>query len=143
MSTDNKDAVPAVTEAPAPAQPEQKAKRTKPKSRPERWNDAIASARDAHNACVNLADQLKEELANLSEAMGVIDDIREEYEEWQGNLPENLQASALGEKLEAVTALDVSSYTDLSLSDADSLDDVETCLDECENADLPRGFGKD
>lgn len=87
-------------------------------SRSARWMEAVGEAR------VNL-DNLRDCLERLNE-------IREEYEEWQGNLPENLQSSALGEKLEEVVNLDF-----------DVLSEVETAIDNAEGIDLPQGFGRD
>ncbi len=63
------------------------------RSRPQRWADAV-------------------------ETLHV---LQEEYQDWLNNLPENLQSTALAEKLEAVCEVDV-----------DQLD-----------IDLPLGFGRD
>lgn len=94
-------------------------KRVKPLSRPRRWAAAIDAGRTA--------------LAELQAALEQLDEVRQEYEEWKDNLPENLQQSALGEKLDAVA--------DLSIDPACS--EIEELLDEAEGLDLPRGFGKD
>jgi hypothetical protein len=64
------------------------------RSRADRWQNAVAELRE----------------------------LQEEYQSWLDNLPENLQASALAEKLEAITGIDLS---------------------ELENADFPLGFGRD
>lgn len=80
----------------------------KPMSRPQRWADAASAAGSA-----------------LSE----LQSIQEEYQGWFDNLPENLQQSGLGEKLQTIVDLD-----------------IQTALDaaqEAESADLPRGFGND
>lgn len=89
------------------------AKLTKPKkrvvlSRTARWS---ASAADA--------------VAALEELQG----IQQEFEEWKENLPENLQASALGEKLETITGIDLESALEAA--------------QEAEQAELPLGFGRD
>jgi hypothetical protein len=55
--------------------------------------------------------------------------MQEEYQEWRDGLPENLQASALGEKLEAVTGID--------------LESALAAAEEADGADLPLGFGRD
>lgn len=81
---------------------------TKQKSRPARWADAAARAEVALNE---------------------LEELRTEYEDWQGNLPENLQGSALGEKLQEVVDLDIQSAIDMA--------------SEASVIDLPRGFGKD
>jgi hypothetical protein len=85
-------------------------------SRPQRWSDAVKRAQQAKD--------------DLESALGDLKGLQDEYEEWKGNLPENLQGSALYEKLEAVTELDLD-MPDLSV------------VDEAESAELPRGFGRD
>lgn len=79
-----------------------------PLSRQKRWNEACADARKG----------LEDLLA-----------VQEEYEEWKGNLPENLANSNLAEKLETVTGFEIQGALDT--------------IDECEGADLPLGFGRD
>lgn len=78
------------------------------KSRPKRWAEAAAKA---------------------NEALSELQSIKEEYQDWLDNLPENLQNSALGEKLQAITDLDIDSAVDVS--------------EEAMNIDLPLGFGRD
>jgi hypothetical protein len=82
----------------------------KPKvvSRVQRWSDAAGQAFSA-------LEELK--------------DIQFEYEEWRDNLPENLQQSAVGEKLETVCQID--------------LESAMSAVQEAEDADLPLGFGRD
>jgi hypothetical protein len=80
----------------------------KPKSRRERWESAVADA-----------------LASLQELV----DLQQEYQEWADNLPENLEASPVGEKLEAVCELDI----------AGAMQTIE----EADGTDLPLGFGRD
>lgn len=87
-------------------------------SRPARWADATSRARAAFD--------------DLQGAFEDLASIREEYEEWRDNLPENMQSGALAEKLDAVVGLDF-----------DVLSEVEGALDEAEGADLPLGFGRD
>lgn len=77
-------------------------------SRSARWHEACSKANEA--------------LAELS-------DLKSEYAEWHDNLPENLQSSPLGEKLEAVCDLDIDSAMDV--------------IEEAESLDLPQGFGRD
>ena len=48
--------------------------------------------------------------------------LQEEYQEWHDNLPENLQDTALAQKLEAVCELDI---------------------EEIAHIELPLGFGRD
>lgn len=85
-----------------------KPRKMKPKSRSQRWADAAQAA-------VSALEELEE--------------MRCEFEEWKDNLPENLQQSALGEKLDTVAGLDIQS----ALGTAS----------EAEGADLPMGFGRD
>ena len=90
--------------APAPKKP----KKEKPKSRSARWADAASAA-------VSALEELEE--------------IRQEFEDWKDNLPENLANSALGEKLEIVSCIDIQSALEAA--------------QEAEGADLPLGFGRD
>jgi len=60
-------------------------------------------------------------------------EVQQEYQDWKDNLPENLQQSALGEKLDAVC--------DLQLDPADH--EIQNVIDEAANIDLPQGFGRD
>ena len=57
-----------------------------------------------------------------SDAVQELVDLQAEYQAWLDSLPENLESSAVAERLEAICDLDV-----------DSLQDVEP----------PRGFGRD
>jgi hypothetical protein len=75
----------------------------------------------------------------LEEAIGAIEELKgvqEEYQEWLDNLPENLQQSAVGEKLEAVTDLDIETALQ-------SIQEAQDILNEAAAADLPLGFGRD
>jgi hypothetical protein len=78
-------------------------------SRPKRWQQAI--------------DLL---LNGLSE----IQSLKDEYSDWLDNLPENLQSSALYEKLEAIV-------------NGQEIDDLESNISELEGLELPKGFGRD
>jgi len=62
-------------------------------------------------------------------ALGKLQDIQSEYQEWNEGLPENLRESTIAEKLESITAIDFDSA-------------IET-VNEAEDADLPLGFGRD
>jgi|HubBroStandDraft_6_1064221.scaffolds.fasta_scaffold614135_3 hypothetical protein len=103
----------------------------KPASRSTRWAEAVGAARDALSA-------IDEAYANLESALEDLRGVKEEYEEWQGNLPENLAGSALGEKLQAVVDLDIPDD-----SREVSYSELESALDEAEGIDLPLGFGRD
>jgi hypothetical protein len=62
-------------------------------------------------------------------AVNELEEIQGEYQDWFDSLPEGLDQTPVAEKLEAVL--------DLDLSEIDSL------LEEVENAELPLGFGRD
>ena len=81
---------------------------TKQKIRPARWAAAL--------------DKANESVAALVE-------LQEQYQEWRDNLPENLESSALAEKLDEVTQVDLQS--------------AQASLEEAEGVELPLGFGRD
>lgn len=83
-------------------------KRTRPPSRPARWADAAGRA---------------------VKALTELQEIQAEYQEWLDNLPDNLQGSALADKLNEVTGYDIDGALDTA--------------QDAEGADLPRGFGRD
>lgn len=60
-------------------------------------------------------------LQRWAEAVETLRQLQGEYQDWLESLPENLQDSALAEKLQAIVELD--------------LDDLDL--------ELPRGFGRD
>lgn len=95
-------------------------------SRFARWQDAVSDARSA-------IDEAESALRSSFESL---QEIQQEYMEWRDSLPESLQSSAVGEKLDAVCDLDLD-------SPLTQLDDISTTIDEAEGLDLPRGFGKD
>ena len=107
----------------------------KGKSRPKRWAEAVA-------ACMKLKDEVEAKADELATALSDLYDIQQEYQEWKDNLPENVESSALGEKLDAVC--------DLSLDNngcgADIMgdwDSVVSAIEEAEQIELPMGFGRD
>jgi|TARA_R100000049_G_C1942874_1_gene87325 hypothetical protein len=81
----------------------------KRQSRQDRWNEAI-----------NL----------IEEGLSLLNELKEEYEEWKDNMPEGLESSPLGEKLDEVC-------------DHQGYDDIETAKDELADLELPKGFGRD
>jgi hypothetical protein len=89
-------------------------------TRAQRWADAANKAQLAKS--------------DLDEALSVLVELHQEFEDWRDNLPENLQSSPLGEKLDAVCDLDI---------DRDGIMDLLDVLDEAESLDLPLGFGRD
>ena len=76
------------------------------KSRPKRWSIAAQDAQAALNA---------------------LREVQEEYSDWYENLPDNLQQSPVGEKLEEVANIDIEGALSI--------------IEEAADADLPRGYG--
>jgi chromosome segregation ATPase len=78
------------------------------------------------------ADRLSNAINKLQEGVSELEELVIEYEDWQGNLPENLQSSATADKLEeTVSALQ------------DAKDTIESAIGDIEGIDLPLGFGRD
>ena len=102
-------------------------------SRTARWQNAVDEAR-------NQFQQVQDASTDVANALEALFEIQQEYQEWLDNLPENLESSALGEKLQAVVDIDIESIKDDPLSDWPSL---ESTLDEAESIELPQGFGRD
>jgi exonuclease VII small subunit len=105
----------------------------KPKSRPQRWADAVSDASDALSA-------IEEAKSKFEDAMSELQSIKEEYEEWKDNLPENLAQSPLGEKLEEVCNFE---FDSAASAIEDVVTDARSMVDDAGAVDLPRGFGKD
>jgi len=104
--------------------------KSKAPSRATRWVAACQQARDA-------LDSIATAQADLDAAFSDLRDLQGEYQDWKDNLPDSLASSPVGDKLDAVTDLDLEPDTSLDLSD------IESALDEAEAADLPLGFGRD
>jgi len=99
---------------------------TKTQSRTARWKVAAQRLLDAQESVRNA-------VAAYNDALAELRDVRDEYEDWRSNLPENLEQSALAEKLDAVVEMDL-----------DELDEPDMdAADEAADMDLPRGFGRD
>jgi len=124
-------------------------------SRASRWESAVSDARQAieemQSAAGNLdLDGINTASNNLSTAMQDLADVRDEYQEWYDNMPENLRYnSPAGEKLETICNLDITDEIDLDIEQVvqDAIDeatqDIVNVLDEAEGAELPQGFGRD
>jgi hypothetical protein len=119
--------------APAPV-PIVRKKKQKPPSRGERFTDAAQTLMDAIG---DLRLAWEENMEAINNALEELRGVQEEYEDWLNNLPENLQSSALGEKLQTLVAI---SLDDIDEPDFDSL---EGAAQECLDADIPLGFGRD
>jgi hypothetical protein len=85
--------------------------RVLPRSRPRRWAAAIEAVRTS--------------AGNLME-------LKEEYESWRDNLPDNQLDGILADKLDKTIAA-VEAFEET----------LETALSELESVDLPLGFGRD
>jgi len=70
-----------------------------------------------------------EACAKASEGLNELQSLKEEYEEWLENMPENLSGSATAEKLQEVVDFD--------------FEDAINTVSEAESLDLPRGYGND
>jgi hypothetical protein len=102
-------------------------------SRVDRWNAAVKEARDA-------VDALENAKLAAEDAFSELRDVQQEYQDWLDNLPENLQGSALGEKLQSVADLDL----EPSFDDVESVtQEAGSTLGEADGMDLPLGFGRD
>jgi len=121
---------------------EAKPKRVKPKSRPERWAEAVAAGQEALSQLETALAQLEPHVEAVNAALATLEELKDEYAEWQGNLPENMSGSETMAKLEAITSLDFTS-PELDLSAGLDVSQVAEAFDEAESADLPRGFGRD
>jgi len=129
--SDTQDTINGSAVVPGEIIPEKKTKR-RPPSRPQRWAEAVTEARKAF-------DDIHEVREALSQALGELRSIQEEYESWRDNMQgTNLENSPTYEKLEEVCNIDIEGVVDSS-----DLDDIENVLGEAEGADLPRGFGND
>lgn len=98
------------------------------KSRPARWAEAVEAAKTARG-------EVEDAIAAYAEKLQGIEEIRAEYEEWRDNFPENAQSSETFTKLEAVCELDFNEDADI-----EAMNEV---LEEAENIELPRGYGRD
>lgn len=98
-----------------------------PKSRPKRWQRAVDTAQE-------IIDRIEDDHSGLRDAMSELADLKSEYEDWRGNLPENLENSALASKLDAVIEMDF---------EVDDFEDIKTEIEDAAGADLPLGYGRD
>ena len=121
---------PAPVPVPAPAK---RPKKVKPPSRGDRWAEAVTKCQEALSNLESAKDELEAAASDL-------DEVKQEYQEWLDNLDGKFSGSALVEKLEAVTGLDIESVAN-DISNA--IDEAKGVIDEAEGADLPLGFGRD
>lgn len=126
-------------------------------SRPKRWEYAVSSAKalleeyqnklDYVNDIVSgLVEELNEMAAGVNTAVEEIQEIQTEYEDWQSNLPENLADSNTATMLDEVVNIDLTveiQEIQFEEFEKDDSDEVLSSLEEAENVELPRGFGRD
>jgi predicted nuclease with TOPRIM domain len=116
-------------------------------SRPKRWSKAVSEGKAALEELQDKREQFVSEcetlLSKVQDSFSELESLKDEYQEWLDGLPENLQGSELGSKLETVTGLDFDCNVDADSMDADDLQSALDQLDEAESTDLPRGFGRD
>ena len=74
-------------------------------------------------------DRWAEAVSDAQDALARLTELVEEYQEWRDGLPENLEQSATAEKLDAIADLGV--------------DEAVAIIETAQDADLPRGFGRD
>lgn len=101
----------------------------KGQSRAKRWQAAIDKARGA-------LTEIETHMSTVTDALTELQELKGEYEEWQGNLPENLASSPLGEKLQVIVDLDLE-------PEEGNITAITEAIDEAEQAELPLGFGRD
>jgi hypothetical protein len=141
--------------------------------RAARWEEAASEAREVLDRARNELDEAAGEIetlrseyeAKMQELLAPIEgyvqeigdafyrlaEVQAEYQDWYDNLPEGLQQGATGEKLEAVTSLDLEpsgefqypEVPEIDLSECIDLDEYENALGEAEGAELPVGWGRD
>ena len=94
-------------------------------SRPQRW--------------VNITSEAKDLISQLEDKLSELRSLAEEYEEWRDNLPESLQDSATADLLNELVDESETWFYDVEAS----LGELESQFDTIEDANLPRGFGRD
>lgn len=125
-------------------------------SRADRWQIACGDARDGVERFVSAAQDLSADdmhtaAEEINNALTDLADIQTEYQDWYDNMPEGLRdSSPTGEKLSAITEIDLSESFDIdAILEAiqevvtEAVEPITDALDESENAELPSGFGRD
>lgn len=97
----------------------------KQQSRPQRWADAVS--------------RIQKAAGDIDDALTDLRDLVSEYEEWRDNTPESLQSSATYEKLDELINEADSWFDELE----SAKDSVDSAVEDIEQADLPRGMGRD
>ena len=90
--------------------------------RQRRYRERLKAGRALSRVRYRAPKDRRSKAQRWSDAVQELVDLQAEYQAWLDNLPDNLESSAVAERLEAICDLDV-----------DSLQDLEP----------PRGFGRD
>ena len=90
--------------------------------RQRRYRERIKAGQPPSRVSYRPPKDRRSKARRWSDAVQELVDLQAEYQAWLDSLPENLESSAVAERLEAICDLDV-----------DSLQDLEP----------PRGFGRD
>jgi hypothetical protein len=107
----------------------------------QRLQSAAQEVIDAVNAAREAFSALEDAVSEVNDRMNDLESTRaDEYESWRDNLPESLQESPVGQKLNDLLDIDL----DYSIEvEEPSFDDIESAAQEILDADLPQGFGRD
>src|ERR1700740_879739 len=124
-----------VVPLPAEAAPKKKAKKVKPPSRGERWQNAAQAVQDA---IAELRSVWEVNVQNVNDAIEELRGVQGEYESWRDNLPEHMQGSATYEKLNTICNIDLG-----EMMEEPNFEAIEDAAQEALDADLPLGFGRD
>lgn len=103
-------------------------------SRPKRWAKACDELRTKVEAAQEAFNAIEDPMSELIE-------LRDEYQDWKDNLPENLDQSPVSEKLGTLLD-DNCAELDQGLENF-TLEELLELAETLEGADLPLGFGRD
>jgi len=136
-------------------QPEvkQKAKKQKKQTKAERVQEAAQRVLDAVETAQSNIERaydvfVEEAQRHLAAVEGALEDLRnvreEEYQGWYDNLPESLQNSPVGEKLQVILDIDLDPLMP-EVPEFEELDfsEIENAAQEILDTDYPQGFGRD
>jgi hypothetical protein len=119
-------------------QPENQQPAKKNKSRPpSRGERFTAAAQDLLDAIEELRSAWEDRIEDVNAALEELRNVRSEYEDWRDNLPEKLESSALGEKLNAICDIDL----DSEIEEPD-FDTLEASAQESLDVNLPQSSGQ-
>jgi hypothetical protein len=78
------------------------------------------------------AKRLQGAIDRIIDGKDELENLKSEYEDWQGNLPDNLQSSLIADKLdEAIGVFD------------DAICNIDDAIINLDGLELPQGFGRD